>query len=444
MPMDDLSLDQLLKVFARAGATTIFAKRLAANDNSKNQVYLAGDFRLLNELPLRSVHVVPSKSGRPTMHAELPAFWLRDDGQLTPAPHSKAILYPDYPEVRWSGFLLGADGASNERMNERARIAGRVLLIGVRGDRTIVARVQLPESPVARELERLGVFGRGGVLVPILLEDPEDERDRLFGALKRVADMGWIDPVRLTRDGTMTPCRGTNCGGVTLESWLGIAPNAKAEPDFLGWEIKQFAVADFERFRARSPVTLFTPEPTIGIYASHGVETFIRQYGYPDTLGRPDRLNVGGKFVVGKRGDRTGLTLKLTGLSADGNTIDDASGGVTLVDDNGIVAAGWPFAALIEHWNHKHARAAYVPSLKRDPPPQYRYAPACFLGTGTDFGRFLKAMSVGHVYYDPGIKLESASTSHPAVKRRSQFRIAFPDLRTLYHKFEHALFDQAP
>jgi hypothetical protein len=442
--MDDLPLDQLLKAFARADATTIFAKRLAANDNSKNQVYLAGDFRLLNELPLQRVQVVPSKSGRPTMHAALPAFWLRDDGQLAPAPHSKAILYPDYPEVRWSGFLAGADGAPNERMNERARIPGRVLLIGVRGDRTIVARVQMPESPVARELERLGVFGPGGVLVPILFEDAGDERDRLFGALKRVADMGWIDPVRLMRDGSMTPCRGQNCGGVTLESWLGIAPNARAEPDFFGWEVKQFAVADFERFRAKSPVTLFTPEPTAGVYAADGVETFIRRYGYPDALGRPDRLNVGGKFVIGKRVDRTGLTLRLTGVSADGGRIDDASGGVTLVDDHGVVAAGWPFTALIEHWNHKHARAAFVPSQKRGPPAQYRYAPACFLGTGTDFGRFLKALSVGQVYYDPGIKLELASTQHPRVKRRSQFRIAFPDLRSPYHKFEHALFDHAP
>jgi hypothetical protein len=256
--------------------------------------------------------------------------------------------------------------------------------------------------------------------------------------------MGWLDPSRLTHDGSMIPCRGTNCGGVTLESWLGITPNAKAEPDYLGWEIKQFAVADFERFRAKSPVTLFTPEPTEGVYVSDGVVNFIRRYGYADTLGRPDRLNVGGKFVVGKRGDRTGLTLRLTGVSADGDTIDDANGGVTLVDDNGIIAAGWPFTALIEHWNHKHARAAYVPSQKRGPPPQYRYAPACFLGTGTDFGRFLKAMSVGQVYYDPGIKLESASTPHPVVKRRSQFRIAFPDLRVLYHRFEQALFDQAP
>jgi hypothetical protein len=442
--MDDLPLDQLLKAFARADATTIFAKRLAANDNSKNQVYLAGDFRLLNELPLQRVHVVPSKSGRPTMHAELPAFWLKDDGQLAPAPHSKAILYPDYPEVRWSGFLAGADGAPNERMNEHARVPGRVLLIGVRRDRTIVARVQMPESPAARELEQLGVFGRGGLLVRLLFEDPGDERDRLFGALKRVADMGWIDPVRLMRDGSMTPCRGPNCGGVTLESWLGIAPNARAEPDFFGWEIKQFAVADFERFRAKGPVTLFTPEPTTGVYASDGVETFIRRYGYPDALGRPDRLNVGGKFVIGKRADRTGLTLRLTGVSADGGRIDDASGGVTLVDGHGVVAAGWPFTALIEHWNHKHARAAYVPSQKRGPPAQYRYAPACFLGTGTDFGCFLKAISVGQVYYDPGIKLELASTQHPRVKRRSQFRIAFPDLRSLYHKFEHALFDHAP
>ena len=32
------------------------------------------------------------------------------------------------------------------------------------------------------------------------------------------------------------------------------------------------------------------------------------------------------------------------------------------------------------------------------------------LGEHTDFFRFLKAMAEGHIYYDPAIKLEQAST----------------------------------
>ena len=52
----------------------------------------------------------------------------------------------------------------------------------------------------------------------------------------------------------------------TLEAELGITPNGYAEPDFMGWEVKQYGVTDFIAIRPRSPVTLMTPEPTGGIY----------------------------------------------------------------------------------------------------------------------------------------------------------------------------------
>ena len=41
-------------------------------------------------------------------------------------------------------------------------------------------------------------------------------------------------------------------------------------------------------------------------------------------------------------------------------------------------------------------------------------------------------MSLGNIYYDPGIKLENASTN-PQTKRRSQFRIRSEHLNELYH-----------
>jgi hypothetical protein len=47
--------------------------------------------------------------------------------------------------------------------------------------------------------------------------------------------------------------------------------------------------------------------------------------------------------------------------------------------------------------------------------------------------RFLRAVHDGVVFYDPGIKLEFASTK-PKVKRRSQFRILSGNLPCLYDK----------
>jgi hypothetical protein len=73
------------------------------------------------------------------------------------------------------------------------------------------------------------------------------------------------------------------------------------------------------------------------------------------------------------------------------------------------------------------------------PAQQYSYGSKVRLGEDTDFLRFLKAMADRNVYYDPGIKLEGASTVSPRVKRRSQFRIKSADLSMLYARMENSL-----
>ena len=62
------------------------------------------------------------------------------------------------------------------------------------------------------------------------------------------------------------------------------------------------------------------------------------------------------------------------------------------------------------------------------------------MGERTDPLRLLSALASGKVYYDPGIKLEDATT-RPRVKRRSQFRIASKNLGELYESFK--IIDQA-
>jgi hypothetical protein len=59
------------------------------------------------------------------------------------------------------------------------------------------------------------------------------------------------------------------------------------------------------------------------------------------------------------------------------------------------------------------------------------YSNKVILGTGTDFQLFLSEMAKGHIYYDPGIKMENISTK-PKIKKRSQFRIKSQHLPNLY------------
>jgi hypothetical protein len=182
-----------------------------------------------------------------------------------------------------------------------------------------------------------------------------------------------------------------------------------------------------------------TPEPTGGFYKSAGVEAFIRKFGYPDMTGqagREDRLNFGGVHRVGGYHERTGLGIVLQGFDTKSGKIKDATGGITLMNMNGEEAAIWHYADIMKHWNRKHAQAVYIPSLSSKVPElSYCYGNLIRLGLGTDFLLYLKALSSGKVYYDPGIKLENASTT-PRTKRRSQFRIKSADLPTLYHEMK--------
>jgi hypothetical protein len=214
-----------------------------------------------------------------------------------------------------------------------------------------------------------------------------------------------------------------------------VRTNGYSEPDFLGWEIKQYSVANLAR-PIGGAITLMTPEPTEGIYRDLGVQQFVRRFGYGDPA-RTDRLNFGGRHVAGIRCDRSGLVLSLTGYDTRKGTITSPSAGIELLTQRGECAARWPYAGLITHWNRKHHRAAYIPSNSRMAPErQYRFGSLVQLGEGTDFLHVLRAFAAGRVYYDPGIKVENASSYRPRIKRRSQFRIAFSNLGHLYDRTE--------
>lgn len=159
----------------------------------------------------------------------------------------------------------------------------------------------------------------------------------------------------------------------------------------------------------------------------------MRSLGYADKNDVADRLNFGGVHKVGLRHETTHLTMRLSGYNAVSGRIVAPAGAVALVSDSGEIAAAWSFAKLLEHWSRKHAKAAYVPSqCRQEPARQYCYGHMVRLAEGTDSLRLLGALGSGAVYYDPGIKLENASSPKPKHKSRSQFRIASKNIAALY------------
>ena len=430
-----MNLTQLKGVFVQAGCTTLYAKPLAENDNSKNQVYFGPDFQALNLFPNKGVF--PDGSAKnPIFKAQLQFGWLLPDGRVADAPGAQLILYPQYPEVRFSGFLKGCDSPPSALM--AGRLQGRILFLGVTAGRRIVGFVSSADSEVASEFRSLNLQLTTGVFTELELPQvtgEADSRTRLLAELRRVHSLGWIDSKQLSEDGTLRPCNAPQCGGFTLEAELGIPKNSKAEPDLLGWEVKQHAVTSFERVEV-GVITLMTPEPTTGFYKERGPEAFVRRFGYTDKRGRKDRMNFGGIYRFGSRHAETHLTLQLLGFDNVTGKIMDQNGAVALLTDKCEVAAAWGFAGLLTHWTRKHSKAVYVPSRSRIAPGrQYAYGDHVRLAVHTDFLRFLRAIASGMVYYDPGIKLEQASST-PKVKRRSQFRVASRNITTLYGSVE--------
>lgn len=425
-----MNLQNLKKLFIDNGCRKLYVKKLSPNDNSKNQVYLGGSFEILNIFPLSEIKTEEAGDwNRERFKASINFSWIGDDGNIYPAPNSQLILYPKYPEVRFSGFLARCENPPSELMTQR--LADRLLFLSISNKGEILGYVTAPNSELANEFNALQADDEIGIFKVIDLPKTVNNKIKLLEELYRIHQLDWITSKRLDKDGNVLPCVSSNCGGYTLEAELGITPNGYSEPDFLGWEIKQFGVSNFERINS-SIITLMTPEPTDGIYKTQGTEAFLHTYGYPDKKGREDRINFGGIHKSGIRHNSTNLEMQLIGFDQESGKIRNSNGRIALVDIDGNEAAAWSFSSMLLHWNRKHNQACYVPSLSETTGERkYKYGNKIILGTGTDFQLFLRQMAVGNIYYDPGIKMENVSTK-PKIKKRSQFRIKSQFLGELY------------
>lgn len=429
------SISNLLKRFSELGAITAFCKPLAENDNSKQQIYLGGSFDVIHIFPFHDIEATENGK-KSTYKAKLDFLWI-DDTHTEHATGAQLILYPQYPEVRLSGFLKNCKNAPNELMrpvpaNERKfnnGIDGRVLFFAVTKDRKTLAFLAPAESSLANELiQNLGKYTKKGVLFSLPLGDI-DSKLVLLEKLAEIRNNGWQSSVKLSKTGELKPYHARNGGGYTLEALLGIVPNGRSEPDFMGWEIKGYS---------SDRVTLMTPEPTGGIYGENGVEVFVRKFGKP---AGNDTLYFTGLHKANNKNANTGLTMVISGFNSEKKIIENVNGAVELLTETGECAASWSFEGLLMKWNKKHAQAAYIPYISNQlEPPAYQYASPTLMGEGTNFNLYLSALSAGLVMFDPASKVMNASTLKSTVKARSQFRIPIKQLTNLYQKFESVEF----
>lgn len=186
------TIDTLKSRRIELGVRRLLAKRLSPNDNSKNHVYLGGDLGVANVVPAGAPTARSTGThAQPIFNAPMMFSWLDDGGRRFPVPAAQMILYPQYPEVRFSGFLRGAEWAPSAVMASRA--AGRILLLGITGDGSVVGFAVSGDHPVARWLQNQADLESSGVFLSIpLTEGASDSRSKLMLALCRVSGSdGW-------------------------------------------------------------------------------------------------------------------------------------------------------------------------------------------------------------------------------------------------------------
>lgn len=447
---DTITIEQVRDEFTAAGAKVVWAKLMGRNNNSKQQVWLAGDPSDLSFLPLG----VPSynegtsrkkKAGPLVVRIPVSWNWIVPGVGRFLAPDAKLCYYPQYPEVRFSGFLRGCSMAPNELMSpsKRGFEEGRVLFfatVDIDGEHpTVVAMVVGAPSPAAAYMYALGADAAGKPK-PVVSPGMQvlDEISVLENALKGFVGEK-IVPCRLLGDGTVIrPYIAQNAAGFTLEAEMGVGENSVPGPDFDVWELKAIKQVNLLK-RHNHKVTLFTPQPDRGWITEHPQTDFVLRYGHvykTNEQGKPVSYYFTSGDFEGIGTDKPSARLRMQ-IEGFRNSKDfDPSGMIELVDkETGEVAAGWSFMKLLDHWQRKHNRAAYVPYAKEGDGEStlLEFGPLITLGISTSFGLFLQAFSEGKVVFDPGDKAvlrDGKWVPHS----RSQFRINLFDIGAIYQE----------
>ncbi|GFM64862.1 hypothetical protein PSCICJ_09800 [Pseudomonas cichorii] len=445
-------LDDIKNTLGSFGVRRAVLKQLPKNANDKNQIYISTDFGVLSDdfsmtfnergASISEKEFRKFRIERSISEAAFDQFsWLKVDGSLSKAKKVKAIIYPQYPEVRLSGFLTVENtmpGSLSVSFTKKYPDARRLLVLGVIPGGSCIAIVYSGLSnELVDEIKALPSHERAKACK--LIDFGKPGLSQLFALLKPLVGRR-LPGCRLNSMGATLPFTGTQVCGYTLEHGLGIASNSDKEGDIFGIELKT---------HTSRKLTLFTPEPDFGFYAENFTE-FMNRFGYLDSQG--DR-RLTGLHRANIPCVKTGLVLKVTEFRVDseGQWILDDTGErvrfpydessplsaktdglqVVLLDVNGFVAAGWSFARLMNSWGAKHNEVVYIPSQKtlNDNPAEVErgydvsvmFSPTVMLCQRTSAERLYKAINDGVVFLDPAPKLHATDSSKH--KRRAQWRV---------------------
>ncbi|VWC38261.1 MvaI/BcnI family restriction endonuclease [Burkholderia seminalis] len=435
------TIDEIKINLIAHGVDVALLKILPKNANDKNQIYIASDFGVLYDLFAMTLSERGESTstkdnpppGRRIPEASFDDFaWVKRDGSLSPAKRVKAIIYPQYPEARLSGFQTTDNAIPSslsvsftKLMNDRKRL----LVLGrtAKGACRAMVYLDISES-LEREIAELPSFKRSKVCRQLSVDLGNTQK--LVRLLSAVAGKP-LRGCRLDSSGQTLPFTGTQVCGYTLEHALNIVPNAGKDGDLFGIELKT---------HTQLKVTLFTPEPDLGLYAKNFSE-FMIKYGYLDKDGN---YRVTGIHKANSRSEKSGLTLRLreyrlendhwisgpydpnTSLTSKMDAVE-----VILEDDDGFVAAGWSLERLMNSWGAKHNETVYIPASKEmNPDPiesgnGYEYvvtfSPRVMWCHRTSAEQMLKAIHDGVIFLDPAPKLHTSDPSKS--KRRAQWRV---------------------
>ncbi|MBA0206250.1 MvaI/BcnI family restriction endonuclease [Pectobacterium aroidearum] len=433
MKKNSVNFEKICRIMAEMGAERVIIKQLANNDNSKQQIYLGSDYSVIQDLPIGEIKNSGMSSKGAIFKASINLFWITQDGKKENAPSSQIILYPKYPEIRLSGIISKCKISPSHLMQppthqerEIRENVHRYLVIGICNDH-VLAYMSSWDDSISLEIKNSIENNLLPLIFSVFYEVPsfvKESKNILIKKLKEIYSLGYIKSRRLDKTGRMIDYKAKNGAGFTLESFFGIIPNGKSEPDFLDWELKA---------HSGSVVTLMTPEPNTGTYIED-IHLFMRDYASSKKEKRVDFASI---HRVGDINEKTGLSLNLEGYNFIKRKIEDPDGGLFLRNHSGVLVAGWSFEKLLNHWKRKHAKTCFVSYEHQDSSSEryYRYGPSITLATGAELENFFSALATSTIYYDPGINIKYFD-GNSIVKKRNQFRIKWKDIRGIYKSIE--------
>jgi len=423
------SVKGLVRAFTDAGCEKVFVKMLSLNqDNEKNQVYLGTDDTLLSMFPGDLTYMSESESTKKRRSApgvgklvlNLDFSWLWPDGSTTKARHAKFIYYFQYPEIRFSGFLLGSDRSPRAlRRDEQDLYGRRALLLAIRGEETLgVIVTDQDNSGLIRELDRLEPMP-GQTLIKVLplpRTQTSTNLPLLLEELRNVAAI-WQPAQFFGKNDPFPKQRQAAQGsGWTLEAVLGIRHNGISGPDKHGYELKVLS--------PKGPLSLITTEPNLGARNDEGLTAYLHKFGWPGTK-NDGSYRFNGEHNTARPYKKSGAIIVIEHWDSTLNAPDGSgSPEVKLVrQSSGEVIAGWTLDLLKKKWGNKHEGCVYVEYSRRPPKgglaTDYRFGDLVYCGLGTSVNHLIRALSDGIVYFDPGDRV----LANGEVKARWQWRI---------------------